>query len=118
MAEKTRIIDISEKGGTFSSVFRRFTGHEEEYNVKDLSILRQLLSNEKARLLYIIKTKKPLSIYALAKILKRDFKTVREDILLLKKFGFLDIVETKTKGKRISHKPIITASTINISVRI
>lgn len=118
MAEKTRIIEVYERGGTFSSVFRRFTGHKEEYNHKDLSILRQLLSNEKARLLHVVKNKKPSSIYNLAKILGRDFKTVREEVLLLKKFGFLELVESKSKGKRISHKPVITASSINIIVRI
>ncbi len=118
MAEKTRIIDLYEKGGTFSSVFRRFTGQEEEYNFKDLAYLRQLLSNEKSRILHTIKTKKPISIYNLAKILKRDFKTVREDVLLLKKFGFIDLIETKSKGKRISYKPVITASKINIVIRI
>lgn len=118
MAEKTRIIEVYEKGGTFSSVFRRFTGYKEEFNLKDLSILRQLLSNEKARLLYTIKTKKPTSIYGLAKLLKRDFKTVRDEVLLLKKFGFLELIESKSKGKRISYKPVLTASTINIVVRI
>tara|TARA_Y100000034_G_C6854939_1_gene388366 strand:- start:71 stop:424 length:354 start_codon:yes stop_codon:yes gene_type:complete len=117
MAEKTRIIDIYEKKGTFAGVFRKFTGEKKDYNVKDLSLIRQLLSNEKARLLHTIKTNKPKSIYALAKFLKRDFKTVREDILLLKKFGFIDLIEEKT-GKRRTHKPIITATSININIRI
>jgi len=71
-----------------------------DYNIKDLSLVRQLLSNEKARLLHVIKMKQPNSLYALAKFLERDFKTVREDILLLKKFGFLDLIEEKS-GKMI-----------------
>ena len=91
MAEKTRIIEIYEKGGTFTSVFRKVTGQKKDYNYKDLSILRHLLSNEKARLLNIIKVKKPRSMYNLAKILGRDFKSVREDVMLLKKFGFICI---------------------------
>ena len=119
MAEKTRIIDIYEKSGTFTSVFRKFTGKKEDYNYKDLAILRQLLSNEKARLLHVIKTKKPVSIYALAKILGRDFKSVRDDIILLKKFGFIDLIaEHGGKGKRIRNRPIITSSTINVVIRI
>ena len=117
MAEKTRIIDVYEGSGRFKSVFRKFTGQKKDYNYKDLGLLRQLLSNEKARLLHVVKTTKPTSIYALAKFLKRDFKTVREDILLLKKFGFIELVSGKT-GKRITHKPLITATTINVVLRI
>lgn len=119
MADKTRIIDISEQEGTFSYVLRKVTGKKQDYNFQDLSLLRRLLSNEKARIINIIKNKSPTSIYSLAKILGRDFKSVRDDVLLLKKFGFLDIIETKNKnGSRISHKPIITANNINIIIRI
>ena len=117
MVEKTRIIDISEKGGTFSSVFRKFLAEKEDYNTKDLSLIRQLLSNEKARLLHTIKVKQPSSLYALSKLLKRDFKSVREDVILLKKFGFLDLIEER-KGNKRSHKPIITSHSINIIIRI
>jgi len=128
MAEKTRIIDIYEKEGTFSSVFKKFKGYagynEEnkkdskgDYNTQDLSILRQLLSNEKARLLSVVKNKKPNSLYKLSKYLNRDFKSVREDVMLLKKFGFLELIEEKSNN-RITHKPLITASVINIVVRI
>ena len=119
MVEKTRIIEIYEKEGAFSSVFRKITGQKgsEDYNTSDLSIIRQLLSNEKARLLHTIKIKQPKSIYSLAKILERDFKTVREEIILLKKFGFIELVEEKT-GNRITHRPIIAANSVNIIVRI
>jgi predicted transcriptional regulator len=117
MAEKTRIIEVYEKGGTFSSVFKKFTGQKKDYNHSDLALLRQLLSNEKARLLNVVKFKKPNSLYALAKELGRDFKTVRDDVLLLKKFGFIDLVQEKS-GNRITHKPIITATTLNIIVRL
>lgn len=117
MADKTRIIDIYEKGGRFKSVFKKFTGLKKDYNIKDLSLVRKLLSNEKARLLHVVKTKEPNSLYALAKFLDRDFKSVREDIILLKKFGFIDLVEEKS-GKRKTHKPIITANSISINIRI
>ncbi len=119
MVDKTRIIDIYEKEGTFHYIFRRFSTipEKEEYNTQDLSILRKILSNEKARLLHIIKVKQPKSIYSLAKILNRDFKTVREDVLLLKKFGFLDLIEEKS-GKRRLHRPLLTAKSINITIRI
>lgn len=119
MAEKTRIIDIYEKSGAFTSVLRRFSKKDKhEYNYSDLALLRKLLSNEKARLLHTIKTKKPTSIYQLAKILGRDFKSVRDDIILLKKFGFIDLVHEKSKTKRTSLKPTLNVNAINIVIRI
>ena len=117
MTDKTRIIDVYEKSGTFSSVFRRFTGEKKDYNYSDLSILRQLLSNEKARLMHVIKVKNPKSIYQLAKFLKRDFKTVREDLKLLQKFGFIELIEEKDNN-RITHRPVLTATNLSINVRI
>ncbi|MEA3329417.1 MAG: hypothetical protein U9Q06_01615 [Nanoarchaeota archaeon] len=117
MADKTRIIDIYEKGGTFKSVFRKFTGQKRDYNYSDLALLRKLFSNEKARLLNTIKMKQPTSIYSLAKFLGRDFKTVRDEIILLKKFGFIEILEEKRQG-RTSHRPVLTATSINIIIRI
>jgi len=120
MAEKTRIIEIKEKGGAFGSVLRRFTGTKEktkEYNFSDIALLRKLLSNEKARLLSVVKEKNPESIYALTKLLGRDFKSVRDDIKLLEKFGFIELV-AKTKSNRTLHKPVLTATALNIIVRI
>ncbi|MFA5992170.1 MAG: hypothetical protein WC796_00510 [Candidatus Pacearchaeota archaeon] len=119
MAEKTRIIEITDNQGTFSYVLSKFTGQKQNYNYSDMALLRKLLSNEKARMLNVIKIKKPSSIYELAKILERDFKSVREDVLLLKKFGFVDLVEEKKpKSKRISHRPVLEASSISIVIRV
>ena len=115
---KTREILIEESKGAFS-IFQKSKSSKESYDFDSLLSIRQLLSNEKARLLHVIKTKKPVSIYALAKILGRDFKSVRDDIILLKKFGFIDLIaEHGGKGKRIRHRPIITSSTINVVIRI
>src|SRR3989344_930980 len=116
MADKTRIIDVYEKGGAFTSVFRKFYGQKKDYNYNDLALVRQLLSNEKARLLNVVKNKKPTSLYALAKFLERDFKTVRDDVIILKKFGFIELIEEKS-GNRKTHRPVLTANTINIVIR-
>lgn len=119
MAEKTktREITIVEEGGTFATFFKKFSSESKEYDFEGLSSLRKVLSNEKARLLHIIKTKKPLSIYALAKILKRDFKAVSSDIILLERFGFIDLISEKS-GKRERLRPIIIVDSINIKIKI
>lgn len=119
MASKNSTIDITlvDKEGSFNTILNRFNKKDEEYDFKSLSLLRRLLSNEKARLLHTIKTKKPKSIYHLAKILKRDFKSVMEDIKLLDKFGFIYLVSEKT-GKRVRHKPVIAIETLSIQIKI
>lgn len=80
-------------------------------------MLRKLLSNEKARLLHIIKVKKPTSIYSLAKLSGRDFKSVNDDIKLLEKFGFIVMINEKT-GKRERLKPLLAADIIRIDFKI
>ncbi len=119
MAEKTktREITIVEEGGAFTTFFKKFSSESQAYDFEGLSSLRKVLSNEKARLLHIIKTKKPSSIYALAKILKRDFKAVSSDITLLERFGFIDLISEKT-GKRERLRPIIIVDSINIKIKI
>jgi predicted transcriptional regulator len=113
---KTREITIRESKGTFS-IFKTPNVSKESYNFSGILALRQLLSNEKARILDTIKTQKPISIYDLAKKLGRGFKSVNDDIKLLERFGFVELVEEKTK-KRIRHKPQLAVENIIINIKI
>ena len=115
--EKLREITITEVEGTFESMFKHFKKSNKNYNFDGLSTLRNLLSNEKAKILHTIKKSKPESIYSLAKILKRDFKAVSSDLSTLEKFGFIDFISQAT-GKRERLKPIISVDTINIKIKI
>jgi predicted transcriptional regulator len=115
-ATKIRDIDIIEEGGTFLTFFKRMTG-EQDFDFEGLRALRNLLTNEKARILHTIKTKKPSSIYSLAKTIKRDFKSVNEDIKLLEKFGFIDLISERT-GKRERLKPVVIVDSIQINVKL
>jgi predicted transcriptional regulator len=113
---KTREITIFDAGGRFNALFRRLAG-EKGYDFESLSLFRKLLSNEKARLLHVIKNKNPGSIYALAKALKRDFKSVSDDIKLLEKFGFIDLVSEKT-GKRERLRPVLVVDSLHVIFKI
>jgi predicted transcriptional regulator len=117
MTTKTREINIVDKEGTFHSFFKKITGEHTDYDFEGIEALRKLLSNEKARILHIIKSKNPKSIYEVSKILKRDFKSVAEDINLLESFGFIDLIAEKT-GKRERLKPVLAVDTIKINFRI
>ena len=113
---KIREINIIESKGAFN-IFKKSKVSKKDYDFSGMLALRQLLSNEKARLLNTIKEKKPKSIYELAKMLKRDFKSVSEDIKLLERFGFIDMVSEKT-GKRQRLRPVIVVDSIYINLKI
>ena len=114
---KTREVTIVEESGAFNAFFNKLTGDSKDYDFEGISALRKLLSNEKARLMHVIKTKKPNSIYELAKIVKRDFKSVSEDIKLLERFGFIDLISEKS-GQRERLKPILVVDTLTINLKI
>jgi len=107
-------ISITEKEGAFSSIFNKIRGENKN---SEISALRNLLSNEKARLLHIAKTKQPESIYKLAKLLGRDFKSVRHDIRILEKFGFIELISNH-KNNRELLRPVVDADQVIIKIDI
>jgi len=117
MAQKTRIkeITITEDRGTFSSFFKKFSTDKKDFDFKGLASLRSLLSNEKARILHVIKTKAPKSIYNVSKLVGRDFKSVLEDINLLEEFGFIDLIK-ETTGKRERLRPVTIIDVLKIEI--
>src|SRR3989338_3370679 len=117
MAQKNRVreITITDDRGAFTSFFKKITWDRSDFNLEGLSALRSLLSNEKARMIHVIKTRNPISIYDLAKMLQRDFKSVCEDINLLEEFGFIDLIKENT-GKRKRLKPIVIIDILKIEI--
>ncbi len=67
--------------------------------------------------MHTIKEKKPKSIYELAKILGRDFKSVSSDIKLLERFGFIDMISEKS-GNRERLRPILVVDSVSITIQI
>jgi predicted transcriptional regulator len=112
----TREITLKESKGAFS-ILRKSSPKKEDYDFSGISSLRQLLSNEKARILSVIKAEKPASLYDLAKKLGRDFKSVHNDAKLLERFGFIELIEEKTKN-RIRHRPKLINDSITVHVQI
>ena len=113
---KTKIlyVDINVNKESFVSKLIR---EEKPHDFSDIKLLRKLLSNEKSRILYILKNKNPKSIYALAKLLGRDFKSVREDVKLLERFGFIEFHSEKT-GNRESLKPVLIIDKLQVIIDI
>jgi len=111
---KTRYVDINVNKENFVS---KLVGAKKSHDFSDIKLLRSILSNEKARILYALKIKNPKSIYALAKLLGRDFKSVREDAKLLERFGFIEFHTEKT-GKREALKPVLVINKLQIIIDI
>ena len=111
---KTRYVDINVNKESFVSKLR---GEKKPHDFSDIKLFRKLLSNEKSRILYILKHRHPNSIYALAKLLGRDFKSVREDVKLLERFGFIEFHEEKV-GRRESLKPVLIIEKLEIIIDI
>ena len=111
---KVRYVDVNVNKSGFVS---KLIGSKKSHDFSDIKILRNLLSNEKARILYILKKTKPRSIYALAKLLGRDFKSVREDIKVLERFGFIEFHSEKV-GRRASLMPVLVIEELQIIINI
>ncbi|MBU2576800.1 MAG: HTH domain-containing protein [Nanoarchaeota archaeon] len=111
---KVRYVEVNVKSGNFVS---KLIGEKTPHDFSDIKLLRNLLSNEKSRILYVLKSKNPRSIYELAKILGRDFKSVREDIKVLERFGFIEFHAEKT-GNRESLKPVLVIDSLQIQIEI
>jgi len=111
---KTRYIDINVNKGSFVS---KLIGGDNAHDFSDVKLLRNLLSNEKARILYALKLNKPRSIYALSKLLGRDFKSVRDDVRFLERFGFVEF-HLEKKGKRESLMPVLMVDKLEIVIDI
>jgi len=119
MKSKTFEISIGESRKTFPKLplFKKTKENIENYDFNGIMEFRQLLNHEKMRLLNVVKTQKPKSIYDLAKKLNRGFKSVNDDIKLLERFGVISLVEEKTKNRR-RYKPEIAVDTLTIHLKI
>lgn len=119
MAEKrlrTKIINIETRDSGFSAIFKRFRS-EKSKETSELSMLKSILSPEKARILHILRTKQPNSIYEITKLLGRNFKAVRQDISLLERAGLIEMIPIH-KGNRTKLKPILVVDKLEINIEL
>ncbi|VVB80674.1 Uncharacterised protein [uncultured archaeon] len=114
---KKLYVDINTEGeGMITKIFGR-SDSDVNYNSEDIELIRKILSNEKSKILYALKKKKPSSIYSLSKLLKRDFKSVYQDLQVLERFGLIEF-EAEKNGDRESLRPVLLVNEINLTIRI
>ena len=114
MAKKTSTMDI-EIGHEGYFIFQKFgLGSTSAEEIEKLAQVRSLLNAEKARILHVVKGSKPVSVYKLARILGRDFQSVRKDCKLLETLGIIGF--EKMGKKRKSMKPVLKIDKIQINI--
>jgi predicted transcriptional regulator len=114
---KTLYVDVNVAEEGIFSKFLSKRAKESDYDPSDIELLRTIFSNEKTKILYTIKKHKPKSIYELAKILKRDFKSVYKDLKVLERFEFIEFYSEKV-GNRESLRPVLALNELNITISI
>ncbi|MFY9271271.1 MAG: hypothetical protein WAO55_16120 [Candidatus Manganitrophaceae bacterium] len=62
---------------------------------ENIDTMRKIITEERVRIIHVVKKEHPSSIYALAKLLHRDPKNVSDDVNYLAQVGLLELEKTK-----------------------
>lgn len=85
--------------------------------IESLDDARKLFTPERIKFLSTVKKESPDSLYALAKLLRKDFKTISTDARMLSDAGLLKL-ESHKVGKRTSVRPVFKGSKISLDIAI
>ena len=66
---------------------------------EDFVVMRKAITEERVRILRIIKERHPESIYDLAKMLHRNLKNVSDDVHYLAGLGLIELEKAKANGR-------------------
>ena len=76
----------------------------------DAATARAIFTESRLEIIRTLKLKEPKSIYSLAKLLKRDFKNVHNDVSFLIQLGIVIIEESKSGRKQ--KRPVLCCDRI------
>lgn len=89
---------------------------KESISFSNIDIMRKVLTNKRLELIKTIKKYKPRSIYQLAKIVKRDSKSVNVDLKILSNLGMVDL-KSKERGRE-NIVPSVDYEEIDVAIAI
>ena len=89
---------------------------KESISFNNIDIMRKFLTNKRLELIKAIKKYKPKSIYQLAKIVKRDSKSVNIDLKILSNLGMVDL-KSKERGRE-NIVPSVDYEEIDVAIAI
>ena len=78
-------------------IARRAVPQEPEVSFASIDVFRQFFTEKRLEMLHVIRHRRPGSVYALAKLLKRDFKSVHADLKRLAQLGLVRVRRQKAK---------------------
>lgn len=85
--------------------------------IESLEVARKILTPQRLKMLGIIKRGKPASLYALAKLMGKDFRAIHRDVGIMSNFGLIQ-KESKKTGKRTRMQLGVKAKEIVLTVPI
>lgn len=88
----------------------------EGISFESFETMRKVLTEERLRILKVIKKDHPQSIYELAKILHRDIKNTFNDVQFLAQAGLIEL--KKTKDGREKTTPIVNYDKILLEIPV
>ena len=117
-------LEIQDEGEFISEIKRDLKKIAKGENVKNRSTLsfeslkamRMFITDERLKILKVVRKYHPESIYELAKILKRDTKNVSDDVHYLSELGLLDIKESKDGRKKTT--PVVNYQKIMVEIPV
>jgi len=83
--------------------------------IDSLDDLRSLITSGRLKMLSAVRKEKPGSLYALAKLMKKDIKTIATDANMLSNAGLMRLEKYKV-GKRKKVRPIVSAKKIDLEL--
>jgi predicted transcriptional regulator len=125
MKVKNIRLEIQDEAEFVSEVKRDLKKIAKGENVKNRSTLsfeslkamRMFITDERLKILKVVRKYHPESIYELAKILKRDTKNVSDDVHYLSELGLLDIKESKGDGRKKT-TPVVNYQKIMVEIPV
>jgi predicted transcriptional regulator len=117
IAIKTReeLFDEVEKVWTGVEKGEKAKKHEGLY-FESLEAMRKVLTEERLRILKVVKQRQPSSIYALAKVLGRDTKNTFNDVQFLSEAGLIELKKSKDGRERTT--PIVRYDKILLEIPV
>lgn len=82
----------------------------------NLDVMRKVLTEERLRILKVIRKEHPSSIYELAKILKRDIKNTFDDVQYLAEVGLVELKKSKVGREKIT--PLVNYDKILLEIPV
>lgn len=100
------IKDLKESLEDFSEAWKKLENgkkikKEEGLYFDSIDTVRNVLTNNRLLILKTIRKNNPGSVYELAKNLRRDLKSVNQDLKLLSEIGLVTLEKVETERKRV-----------------